>query len=78
MSLADERWTKEKESIDRLINGESAWKQEPENVFYHDFLSYGARQGTPHRSYDLQATSGWVGLGPSHDLPEFAADYGLH
>ena len=65
---------KKKELIGRFFNGGSAWKQQPEKVFDHDFPSWALGKATPYGIYDLQANTGWVGLGLSHDTPHFAVD----
>lgn len=66
--------TKRKELIGRFQNHGVAWAQQPERVFDHDFPSWATGKAVPYGIYDLQANSGWVGLGLSSDTPCFAVD----
>lgn len=63
-----------KELIGRFRNGGVAWTQQPEDVFDHDFPSSATGKAVPYGIYDLQAKTGWVGLGLSSDTPCFAVD----
>ncbi len=66
--------SEQEELIGRFFNGGSAWKQEPEKVFDHDFPSWALGKATPYGIYDLQANTSWGGLGLSHDAAHFAVD----
>ncbi|MDE0126927.1 MAG: ISAzo13 family transposase [Bryobacterales bacterium] len=63
-----------KELIGRFRNGGVAWTRQPEDVFDHDFPSSATGKAVPYGIYDLQANTGWVGLGLSSDTPCFAVD----
>ena len=60
--------------IGRFINHETAWKQDSEEVLDHEFSSRATGRATRIGIYDLQANTGWVGLGLSRDTPYFAVD----
>lgn len=65
---------KKEELIGRFINRETAWKQDSEAVFDHEFSSRATGRATRSGIYDLQANTGSVGLGLSRDTPYFAVN----
>ena len=60
--------------IGRFINRGTALKQDSEEVFDHEFPSRATGKATTIAIFDLQANTGWVGLGLSRDSPYFAVD----
>jgi len=66
--------TKKKELVGNFKNGGTAWEQTPRLVNDHDFRSDASGMAIPHGVYDMQANSGSVFVGMSHDTPHFATD----
>ena len=48
--------------------------QQTQQVWDHDFPSFGTGIVIPHGLYDLKRNSGYLTLGTSHDTSEFACD----
>ncbi len=65
---------KKKQLVGRFRNPGTAWSDHCVEVFDHDYPSWATGQAVPYGIYDLQANTGWVGLGLSHDTPYFAVD----
>jgi hypothetical protein len=66
--------TKKKELIGNFKNGGAAYGREPTRVNDHDFRSDAIGIAIPYSIYDVQANTGSVFVGTSHDTPEFAVD----
>jgi hypothetical protein len=66
--------TKKKELIGNFKNAGRTWRQIPDEVNAHDFLSDAECRAVPYGIYDLAANRGFVSVGTSKDTPEFAAD----
>ena len=65
--------TKKKELIGNFLNPGRTWTQEPEKVNVHDFRQEALGRAVPYGIYDLTHNEGYVYVGTSYDIPEFAA-----
>jgi hypothetical protein len=63
--------TKKKELIGDFKNPGRAWRQQPRDVFDHDFPSWALGRAIPVGIYDLRERDGYVLVGRSHDTPAF-------
>lgn len=66
--------TKKKELVGNFRNNGTAWNREPVLVKDHDFRSEAVGLAIPYGIYDVQANTGSLFIGKSHDTPHFAAD----
>jgi hypothetical protein len=66
--------TKKKELIGNFKNAGVAYVREPTSVKDHDFRSDAVGIAIPYSIYDVQANTGSVFVGTSHDTPQFAVD----
>lgn len=66
--------TKKKELVGNFKNPGRAWSRAPVLVNDHDFPSTAIGKAVPYGIYDVQANSGTLYVGTSHDTPHFAVD----
>ena len=64
--------TKKKELVGNFKNAGAAWNKEAVAVKDHDFRSEGLGMAAPYGIYDVNANTGSVFIGTSHDTPQFA------
>jgi hypothetical protein len=66
--------TKKKELIGNFARDGATWRQEPDEVNAHDFLTDAQYRAVPYGLYDVLANQGHVVVGTSADTPQFAAE----
>ena len=66
--------TKKKELVGCFKNAGRSWNRQPVKVKDHDFRSEALGMAIPYGIYDLQANSGSVYIGTTHDTPVFAVE----
>ena len=66
--------TKKREIVGNFKNQGGACGQSPQAVNDHDFRSQADGIAIPYGIYDVTANYGFVVVGTSHDIPDFAAD----
>lgn len=66
--------TKKRELVGNFKNAGQTWNREPVGVKDHDFRSEADGIAIPYGIYDLQANSGAVFVGTTHDTPQFAVE----
>ncbi len=66
--------TKKKEKIGNFKNDGSSWQQAAYPVNDHDFLQDAEGMAVPFGILDIQANSGFVAVGTSHETPAFVVD----
>jgi len=66
--------TKKRELMGLFYRDGRLYVQNTQQVWDHDFPSFGTGIVIPHGLYDLKRNSGYVNLGTSHDTSEFACD----
>lgn len=66
--------SKKKELVGDFANAGATWRQQPDEVNAHDFLSDALCRGVPYGLYDVLANKGHVVVGTSADTPQFAAE----
>ena len=70
--------TKKKELVGNFKNSGTTWEVSPTLVLDHDFRSDAAGIAVPYGILDLQANTGRVLVGLSHDTSAFAVDALVH
>ena len=63
---------KKKEQIGMFKNAGRTWRQQPVDVWDHDFPSLALGRGIPFGLYDEMRKSGFVVVGTSHETADFA------
>jgi hypothetical protein len=66
--------TKKRELMGLFYRDGQLYVQETQQVYDHDFPSFGTGIVIPHGLYDLKRNSGYLNLGTSHDTSEFACE----
>lgn len=66
--------TKKRELMGLFYRDGRLYVQQTQQVWDHDFPSFGTGVVIPHGLYDLKRNSGYLNLGTSHDTSEFACD----
>lgn len=66
--------TKKRELLGLFYRDGRLYVQQTQQVWDHDFPSFGTGVVIPHGLYDLQRNTGYLNLGTSHDTSEFACD----
>src|SRR5713226_6976753 len=66
--------TKKRELLGLFYRDGKLYVQETQQVWDHDFPSFGTGVVIPHGLYDLKRNSGYLNLGTSRDTSEFACD----
>ena len=66
--------TKKRELLGLFYRDGQLYVQETQQVWDHDFPSFGTGVVIPHGLYDLQRNAGYLNLGTSRDTSEFACD----
>jgi hypothetical protein len=66
--------TKKKELVGNFKNAGAAWNKKAVLVKDHDFRSEADGLAVPYGVYDVQANTGSLFIGKSHDTPHFAVD----
>lgn len=66
--------SKKKEKVGNFKNDGKTWRQEPKEVFDHDFPSDAKGKAIPYGIYDTQKNKALVVVGTSSETPEFAVE----
>lgn len=66
--------SKKKEKVGNFKNDGKTWRNEPKEVFDHDFPSNAKGKAIPYGIYDTQKNKALVVVGTSSETPEFATD----
>ena len=66
--------TKKRELMGLFYRDGQLYVQKTQQVWDHDFPSFGTGVVIPHGLYDLKRNAGYLNLGTSHDTSEFACD----
>ena len=66
--------SKKRELLGLFYRDGKLYVQNTQQVYDHDFPSFGTGIVIPHGLYDLKRNSGYLNLGTSHDTSEFACD----
>jgi hypothetical protein len=66
--------SKKKEKVGNFKNDGKAWREEPREVFDHDFPSDAKGKAIPYGIYDTQKNKALVVVGTSSETPQFAVE----